>query len=71
MSSADLAPIAPRTKGGQAQNAAKSAEKLFEAYTWATDDNPDLEPTGEELVEVRAQRIKLKKAMQKLKGGDL
>ena len=40
------------------------------AYTGAVDDNPNQELADEELAEVRAQRIELKKAMQKLKGGD-
>ena len=72
MPSADFAPMVPHASSGhaQSQNTVKSAEKFFKHYTWATDDNPEQELTDEELVEVRAQRIKLRKAVHKLKGGD-
>ena len=43
---------------------------MLKAYTWATGDTVDQELTVEELVEVRAQRIKLKKAIHQLKGND-
>ena len=64
--------LIPSPNGGQAgnRNALKKTEKMLKAYTWATGDTVDQELTVEELVEVRAQRIKLKKAIHQLKGND-
>ena len=56
---------------GQARNAAKSEEKFFAPYTWATEDQPDRELTAEDLTQMRAQRLKLRKAMNALKASDL
>ena len=71
MSSASHA-LAPSRNGGQAgnRNAVKNTEKFLEPYTWATVDTVDQELTDEELVEVRGQRIRLKKTIHQLKGND-
>ena len=72
MSSASPAPCPLCKGGGQAgnRNALKNTEKLLAAYSWVTGDTVDQELTDEELVQVRAQRIKLKEAIRQLKGND-